>query len=169
MARASGIHQRTLGLDLLLQRTACGQCVGHFAECGGLFVLRDLHVLLHLGEIQIRDVGAAGEDRQADPRGEARESLANRPESSVLAVPKLPVRLTLGKNAARATSMLALAVRRLCSADRMSGRRSSRSDGSPSTPQRANGKGQLTGHQMPLHKRRGYVVYYLPSAAINCR
>jgi hypothetical protein len=73
MARPSGIHQRTLDLDLLLPRTACGQCVGHFAECGldGPFVLRDLHFLLHLGEIQIRDVGAAGEDRQADPRGEA--------------------------------------------------------------------------------------------------
>ncbi len=53
------------------------------------------------------------------------------PSSSVLAMPMLPVSVMRGKNAARAAPMLALAARSCCSAWRMSGRRSSRSDGRP--------------------------------------
>ncbi|MCY1457681.1 hypothetical protein D9M71_749980 [compost metagenome] len=55
----------------------------------------------------------------------------NRPDRSGLRVPALAVRLMLGKNAARAAPMLALAALRLCSAWRMSGRRCSKSDGRP--------------------------------------
>ncbi|MCY1177583.1 hypothetical protein D9M73_178970 [compost metagenome] len=50
---------------------------------------------------------------------------------SGLIVPALAVRLMLGKNAARAAPMLALAAFSWCSASRMSGRRCSRSDGRP--------------------------------------
>src|SRR3546814_8572852 len=55
----------------------------------------------------------------------------NRPDRSGLKVPALAVRLMLGKNAARAAPMLALAASRLRSAWRMSGRRCNRSDGNP--------------------------------------
>ncbi len=57
--------------------------------------------------------------------------LLNRPESSVLAVPKLAVSEMRGKKAARAAPMLALAAISCCSAARMSGRRISSSDGRP--------------------------------------
>ncbi|MNJ52094.1 hypothetical protein D3C77_474140 [compost metagenome] len=50
---------------------------------------------------------------------------------SGLRVPALAVRLMLGKNAARAAPMLALAALSRCSASWMSGRRCSRSDGRP--------------------------------------
>ena len=46
-------------------------------------------------------------------------------------MPAVPVRLMVGKKAARAAPMLALAPLSWCSAARMSGRRASRSDGSP--------------------------------------
>ncbi|MNE61945.1 hypothetical protein D3C80_1571950 [compost metagenome] len=55
----------------------------------------------------------------------------NSPDRSLLSEPALAVRLMLGKNAARAAPMLALAAFNWCSAWRMSGRRCSRSDGRP--------------------------------------
>ena len=61
----------------------------------------------------------------------AKEPLPKRPESSLLAVPTLPVRLIEGKKAARAAPMLALAARNRSSAARTSGRRSSASEGNP--------------------------------------
>ena len=62
---------------------------------------------------------------------QAREPESNRPSSEALAVPAEPVRLIVGKNAARAAPMLALAPISICSAARMSGRRASSSDGRP--------------------------------------
>ena len=56
---------------------------------------------------------------------------SNRPESSVLAMPTLPVSEMRGKKAARAAPMLALAAISCCSAWRMSGRCSSTSEGRP--------------------------------------
>ena len=50
-------------------------------------------------------------------------------ESAALSAPKLPVRLIVGKNAARAAPMLALAARKFASACMMSGRRVRRSEG----------------------------------------
>ncbi len=65
----------------------------------------------------------------------------NRSDSALLAVPALAVRAMRGKNAARAAPMLALAAISCCSAWRMSGRRSSRSDGMPSgTSRRASAR-----------------------------
>jgi len=55
----------------------------------------------------------------------------NSPESDELAVPKSPVRLMVGKNAARAAPMLALAASSVASACRTSGRRANRSEGRP--------------------------------------
>ncbi len=55
----------------------------------------------------------------------------NSPDSSVLALPARAVRPMLGKNAARAAPMSALAALSWCSAARMSGRRCSRSEGRP--------------------------------------
>ncbi|MPN33058.1 hypothetical protein SDC9_180541 [bioreactor metagenome] len=63
---------------------------------------------------------------------QARLPLLNRPSSSALAVPQLPVRAMRGKNAARAADTLALAACRPYSAAMMSGRCVSRSDGRPS-------------------------------------
>ena len=65
------------------------------------------------------------------------EPLLNRPDNALLAVPALAVRAMRGKNAARAAPMLALAAISCCSAWRMSGRRSSRSDGMPSGTSRS--------------------------------
>ena len=53
-------------------------------------------------------------------------------ERSVLAHPKLPVREMVGKKRALAAPMRAFAAMRSCSAWRMSGRRSRRSEGNPS-------------------------------------
>ncbi|MOA05926.1 hypothetical protein D3C78_1255390 [compost metagenome] len=55
----------------------------------------------------------------------------NSPDSSLLVVPARAVRLMLGKNAARAAPMSALAALSACSAWRMSGRRCSSAEGSP--------------------------------------
>ncbi len=62
---------------------------------------------------------------------QAPEPALNSPPRLALAVPALPVRLMVGKNAARAAPMLALAPLSWCSAARMSGRRASSSDGRP--------------------------------------
>ncbi|MCY1530406.1 hypothetical protein D9M68_655910 [compost metagenome] len=62
---------------------------------------------------------------------QAPEPPSNRPPRLALAVPAEPVRLMVGKNAARAAPIFALAPFNWCSAARMSGRRASRSDGSP--------------------------------------
>ncbi|MCY1539549.1 hypothetical protein D9M68_751400 [compost metagenome] len=59
------------------------------------------------------------------------EPPSNRPDSSLLMLPALAVRLILGKNAARAAPMLALADLSWCSAWSRSGRRCNRSDGKP--------------------------------------
>ena len=61
----------------------------------------------------------------------ANEPPLNRPERSPLAVPRLAVSVMRGKNAARAAPMLALLASSWRSAARMSGRRSSRSEGRP--------------------------------------
>ena len=55
----------------------------------------------------------------------------NRPSRSALTRPRLPVSVMRGKKLARAAPMLALAAISCCSAARMSGRRSSSSDGRP--------------------------------------
>ena len=56
---------------------------------------------------------------------------ANRPPSSALAVPAVPVSTMLGKKAARAARMLAWLARRRSSAARRSGRLVSSADGRP--------------------------------------
>ena len=55
----------------------------------------------------------------------------NKPLSSLLALPALPVSVMRGKKAARAAPMLALAAMSCCSAARISGRTVSKSDGKP--------------------------------------
>src|ERR1700686_5785024 len=53
------------------------------------------------------------------------------PESWELVEPIEPVRVMVGKNAARAAPMFAFAAFNVCSASRMSGRHCTRSEGSP--------------------------------------
>src|SRR5260364_159162 len=55
----------------------------------------------------------------------------NSPESASLAIPYWPVKEMLGKNAARAAPICALAARSISSAAMMSGRRVSKSEGTP--------------------------------------
>jgi len=68
---------------------------------------------------------------------QAPEPAPKSPSNEALAVPADPVRLIVGKNAARAAPILAFAPRSVCSAARMSGRRASSSDGNP--PGRSGG------------------------------
>ncbi len=134
-ARVLGLRLRPLRAQLLAQRRAAGQRVGHFAEGGldRLLVLRHRDVARRLGRSQVGAVAAGVEDRQQQLRRQAPGEAAalNRPPSSLLAVPTLAVSEMRGKKAARAAPMLALAAISCCSAWRTSGRRISTSDGSP--------------------------------------
>ena len=77
----------------------------------------------------------------------AAEPALNNPLRDALAVPALPVKLIVGKNAARAAPMLAFSERRTASACRMSGRRVSRSDGDPA------GTSTRIGYRQADHRR----------------
>ena len=79
----------------------------------------------------LRPASKIGSSSCGAKRPVANEPPWNRPDSSLLAVPTLPVSVMRGKNAARAAPMLALAAISCCSAWRTSGRRSSTSDGRP--------------------------------------
>ena len=68
---------------------------------------------------------------------QARLPESNKPFKSELAVPKLPVSAMRGKNAARAAPMWALLARNWCSAEMMSGRLTSSSEGTASVPWRS--------------------------------
>ena len=74
------------------------------------------------------------------PNDQARLAALNRPSRSPLTRPRLPVSEMRGKKLARAAPMLALAPINCCSAARMSGRRSSRSDGRPAATSAKVGK-----------------------------
>jgi len=110
---------------------ARGEPVGDFAKGGldRLFVLRDADVLADLRGIEVRPQRAAFEDRTLieGEKAQARDPAPNNPPRVALAVPKLPVRLMLGKNAARAAPISAFSERSNASAWRISGRCVSRS------------------------------------------
>jgi hypothetical protein len=96
--------------------------------------------------------------------------LLNRPDSSLLAVPKLAVSEIRGKNAARAAPMLALAAISCCSAARMSGRRIRSSDGRPAgtsivncPSSRGSGGGRSAGSGWPTSSCRAF------SSSERCR
>jgi hypothetical protein len=115
---------------LFVDRAALGQGVGDLAEGGldGLLVGRDAGVALRLGQLEVAAVGAGVEDRLADGRRELQVPDApwNRAESARLVRPPDPVSSMLGKNAARAAPMLALAARSWSSASSTSGRAAAR-------------------------------------------
>ena len=58
--------------DLLLEGSARRERVADVLErrLDGLLILRDRDILLDLRQVQVGDVGAASEDRQADARFE---------------------------------------------------------------------------------------------------
>jgi hypothetical protein len=97
-----GVDEVSLRLKLIGVGLACGQTVGDFLKrcLNRLLVVGDADVFLDLRVIKACAQTARVEDRQIDR----------------LAVPALAVRLMLGKNAARAAPMLALAAFRLYSA-----------------------------------------------------
>ena len=85
--------------ELLVERGAFGERVGHFAEGGldGLLVLGDVDVALHLGHIQIRLRRPASKIgmRICGTKLQVPEPLPNRPPSSPLAVPAAAVSVML--------------------------------------------------------------------------
>src|ERR1700723_935273 len=65
-----GLHQSFLSRELLIERAAGDQRIGDLAKGGlnRLLVLRDRGVAGELGRLEVGDVGAAREDREADIR-----------------------------------------------------------------------------------------------------
>src|SRR5262249_21490925 len=91
----------------------------------------------------------------------ARVLASKRFESWLLSVPKKPVRLISGKNSAFATPILALNAIRFSSAERISGRRASKDEGSPGGTGGGCGWGLKEG---PPGKGAGG----LPNSKLNC-
>src|ERR1700722_18626425 len=67
-----GGYQGLLSRELLIERATGNQRIGNFLEGGlnRLLILRDRRIARELGRLEIGDVGAAREDRDADLRGE---------------------------------------------------------------------------------------------------
>ena len=65
-----GRHQILLGRELVIERATGNQRIGNFMEGGlnRLLILRDRRIARELGRLEIGDVGAAREDRDADLR-----------------------------------------------------------------------------------------------------
>ena len=170
-----GFDEGFPGVKLHFDRGPHCQGVGHFPEGGlnGFFVVCDFDEFAGLAACS--SVPRLSPRHENGPAGFAAKSSrpANRGRTDFqaceLAVPAEPVRVMVGKNAARAAPMLALAALSWCSASRISGRRCNRSDGSPvgrSDKQSAglNGDGGVrsSGKGRPTRNTR------LCSASANC-
>ena len=131
-----GIHQGLLGILLFHQPGPQGERVADFPEgrLDRLLVVGDGDIPIHLGSLEI-GFPSAGMSKMGHTTCGAKFHVpglpSNKSWSSLLMRPPPPVRVICGKYAARAAPMLAYAAFNWCSAVRMSGRRSSTSEGNP--------------------------------------